>query len=232
MSREKRLWPTPRTGGDNGTVKHCDLSGYVKASLSPSFPAGSPVNLTALQEAVREVVMSVTSGQSSGELLARLDHDGSWVKMYQEYSQATLDGSLEKFSLIWPKWGTLLDGVLSELSTWVHSIDATEYSLWPTPDCSDRRSVKSKQQGLSNAVKLFPTPTSRDHKDTGDCANVPENRLLGRAVHPSVEHGSLNPDWVEWLMGYPIGWTNLKESQELQLESNTELTDLNASETP
>lgn len=22
--------------------------------------------------------------------------------------------------------------------------------------------------------------------------------------------GKLNPDWVEWLMGWPIGWTDLK----------------------
>jgi len=22
--------------------------------------------------------------------------------------------------------------------------------------------------------------------------------------------GQLNPDWVEWLMGYPIGWTGLE----------------------
>ena len=23
--------------------------------------------------------------------------------------------------------------------------------------------------------------------------------------------GSLNPNWVEWLMGFPIGWTDLKD---------------------
>ena len=23
--------------------------------------------------------------------------------------------------------------------------------------------------------------------------------------------GSLNPQWVEWLMGYPEGWTDLKD---------------------
>ena len=22
--------------------------------------------------------------------------------------------------------------------------------------------------------------------------------------------GNLNPDWVEWLMGWPVGWTDLK----------------------
>jgi hypothetical protein len=25
--------------------------------------------------------------------------------------------------------------------------------------------------------------------------------------------GSLNPQWVEWLMGYPAGWTDLEPSE-------------------
>ena len=81
---------------------------------------------------------------------------------------------------------------------------------------------------------MWPTPTSRDHKD-GDahsCQNVPVNGLLGREVHmlptPSSAYavgssggsrgadlrnaagGSLSPDWVEWLMGVPIGWTSME----------------------
>jgi DNA (cytosine-5)-methyltransferase 1 len=27
----------------------------------------------------------------------------------------------------------------------------------------------------------------------------------------SMDNGQLNPNWVEWLMGYPIGWTDLKD---------------------
>jgi hypothetical protein len=23
--------------------------------------------------------------------------------------------------------------------------------------------------------------------------------------------GQMNPEWVEWLMGFPIGWTDLKD---------------------
>jgi hypothetical protein len=38
--------------------------------------------------------------------------------------------------------------------------------MWPTPDCSDRRLMKSKQQGLSNMVKKFPTPQARCQTDT------------------------------------------------------------------
>lgn len=74
--------------------------------------------------------------------------------------------------------------------------------------------------------------TSRDHKDGSakSCQNVPVNSLLGRAVHyptpratrggSSTEtvnqmgiSGTLNPQWVEWLMGLPIGYTDLKCSE-------------------
>ena len=32
----------------------------------------------------------------------------------------------------------------------------------------------------------------------------------------------LNPDWIEWLMGYPIGYTNLEELEEPQQSKKTE----------
>ena len=78
---------------------------------------------------------------------------------------------------------------------------------------------------LSDAVaheerepRLWPTPTARDHKDGSYCPNVEVNGLLGRAVWgadsstpPSAASGSLNPTWVEWLMGFPLEWTVLKD---------------------
>jgi hypothetical protein len=54
---------------------------------------------------------------------------------------------------------------------------------WPTPMCADggeKVIPTSAQPGLIGAVANWPTPTSRDYKDTGDLSNVPENCLLGR----------------------------------------------------
>ena len=68
--------------------------------------------------------------------------------------------------------------------------------------------------GLATAVDTtnFPTPTARDHKDgtAESCSNVPENGLLGRTIHEGQNQptAALNPDWVEWLMGVPIGWSS------------------------
>jgi hypothetical protein len=93
---------------------------------------------------------------------------------------------------------------------------------------------------LAQAVRMFPTPTARDWKDGSakSCRNVPVNGLLGRAVHQwptphanchtgagqapnkqggenlqTAAGGSLNPRWVEWLMGFPDGWTASSNSE-------------------
>jgi site-specific DNA-cytosine methylase len=89
--------------------------------------------------------------------------------------------------------------------------------LWPTPNSRDWKGAPGQgcwergghQSSLPREVKMWATCTSRDYKDTGDCTNVPTNGLLGRMVHPSKSEGSLNPDWVEILMGLPIGYTNI-----------------------
>jgi hypothetical protein len=31
-------------------------------------------------------------------------------------------------------------------------------------------------------------------------------------VTPEELNGALNPTWVEWLMGFPLGWTDLAAS--------------------
>lgn len=52
---------------------------------------------------------------------------------------------------------------------------------------------------LTGAVQMLPTPTS--------------NRWDGLQSHGvNVVSGQLNPTWVEWLMGYPEGWTDLEAS--------------------
>jgi hypothetical protein len=110
---------------------------------------------------------------------------------------------------------------------------ATAVKLWATPQSRDFRTGEghrwenpdrsrnlNDQVAHANGVKLWPTPTSRDHKDvtdpaTWDCTEARERYdQLGRAIYnpamgPAPTIGALNPDWVEWLMGYPTGWTTL-----------------------
>ena len=57
---------------------------------------------------------------------------------------------------------------------------------------------------LEVAVQMWPTPTVQDAKNNGGPSQrqsvpLPLNAEVG---------GALNPTWVEWLMGFPLGWTD------------------------
>ena len=66
--------------------------------------------------------------------------------------------------------------------------------LWPTPAARD-----GTQHGYT------PACTTRRQKE-GHSVQLPERLSL-------EERGPLNPAWVEWLMGFPIGWTDLEPSE-------------------
>ena len=86
--------------------------------------------------------------------------------------------------------------------------------LWATPTASQcgmtartggRPLEKSTKLGTQVAIAegLLPTPIATDWKNRG-CKDYRRNReyQLQTAVG-----GTLNPDWVEWLMGFSPGWT-------------------------
>jgi hypothetical protein len=109
------------------------------------------------------------------------------------------------------------NGTAYRLQPLVRLTDATGSGSWPTPHgfSPDVRSNGPSGNELGRAVNqsMWPTPTGRDWKDGSAkaCANVPSNGLLGREIHQhTIDTGSLNPLWVEWLMGYPSGWTDLR----------------------
>jgi hypothetical protein len=195
-----RLWPSPQardyrsvTGREPEQRDNAFQNLNVAAKLLPLSPVGSLANLIPLQESVRRLLTTVTSGRRLPVSFARFARDGSSGRMFAVSSTASLDGSSAPFSGTWPTWGIALDGVCGELPTLEHYTSANESSSWPTP-------------------------TTRDYKDGSAkaCANVPANGLLGRVVHqrpPGPLDGSLNPMWVEWLMGFPLGWTALEPSE-------------------
>ena len=79
------------------------------------------------------------------------------------------------------------------------------------------------------AVKLFnelqqlrlPTPTSRDWKDSGENMNykkaAEKKRLAGVLNHThsdlTGENMTLNPAFCEEMMGFPVGWTQIGETE-------------------
>jgi len=109
-------------------------------------------------------------------------------------------------------------------------------AMWPTPVSSDhlagqaenlevweKRAAEKKEDGISlqfalrHAVQKWPTPrSSSGMNDTVDASlrrmqKVGYEAKLEQAVAlESTDGGTLNPTWVEWLMGFPIGHTVLE----------------------
>jgi hypothetical protein len=56
-------------------------------------------------------------------------------------------------------------------------------------------------------VKLWPTPVARDYKGGRKPETLAKAGRKETNSLPDAAKGSLNPEWVETLMGFPIGWT-------------------------
>jgi hypothetical protein len=113
--------------------------------------------------------------------LAKYDRDSrSW-----KTPQCSLLAGLDAFSGTWPRWGMLRDGECWEQHTPAGLTSASEFGSQP-----------------------FFTPTARDYKGMSGAGL----RQRHGAKHNLADciGGTPNPDWSEWLMGWPIGWTDLK----------------------
>jgi len=142
-------------------------------------------------------------------------------------------------SVTLPRWGMMLDGVCWELTTQGPPTAAREFGYWPTPRTTDpdrggRGDLIQAVSGNPNSHykmlatptatanqlcpsmqkhpgcrAMWPTPAATDHKGS----SRPGQRR-GQLTDPNMgaikDGGQLNPTWVEWLMGFPLGWTDLK----------------------
>ena len=89
--------------------------------------------------------------------------------------------------------------------------------LWPTPHgfSPDGRSNGPSGNELGRAAKsgdglataVYQTPVARMWKDSG---SAPGEMARNSPTLAMQAGGSLNPTWVEWLMGWPLGWTDLE----------------------
>ncbi len=181
----------------------------------------------------------MANGQDCGEKwrgsLTRYDHAShSW-----RTHQRSLLGGLDEFSETWPRWGLMRNGECLELPPLAPRTEENESGLWPTPTVCGNYNRKGASatsgDGLATAVRMFPTPTATNtkanHMRGADKGKPRESRsylatptardwrsgkaseaTMARNSRPLSEQigGQLNPPWVEWLMGWPLGWTDLK----------------------
>ncbi len=197
-----------------------------------------PARISVLQEGERESLdRGPVFGLSIGDLLGIYDPESqSWktsvLSLFEEWTE---------YLVRFPKSGIMLNGRIYGQATWVRRIGGKESGLWPTPTQIYTREnwkeeeIKSAQQrvksetmakgkhhtgngfglNLAQAIRMWPTPCNRDFRSPGTPERLERARLESKRGQPLTEviGGQLNPMWVEWLMGYPIGWTDLEDSE-------------------
>lgn len=167
-------------------------SRYAQADFL-SLLLDSPVKTLVLQE--NKLVTMESEAycfMKSSVSLGSFDLSFSCLKTLEIYSLTKTGRRSKKPSFKLPKQGTMRNGQLFQQVMWEPVI-------------------------AGSASGLLPTPTTRDWKDGSQqaCRNTPPNGLLGREIHQA--QGSplsgppmyLAPSFVEEMMGYPIGWTDL-----------------------
>ena len=133
-------------------------------------------------------------------------------------SQRSLITGWQTYSERWPAAGIMLDGACYRLQTWAPRTCANDGSAshgWPTPrSCTamqaaitpSRAADKNPNLEVIIARQQWPTPAATDFK--GSSKPGQRRGQLTEATEPNSA-GRLNPEWVEMLMGFPAGWTDI-----------------------
>jgi hypothetical protein len=82
------------------------------------------------------------------------------------------------------------------------------HGLWPSPRTKGLDGGANSRKA-AKARGMWPTPRAMD----GAKGAAKELARTSGPDLPAVAGGSLNPTWVEWLMGFPEGWTALELSE-------------------
>ena len=207
------------------------MSGQAYEQLT-LFPADSHASPSPWLESKRAKGMIVTSGRRCSELSPSCARVALSVRMYLESSRLPPG----KWSRIWSAQAITSSCFIMKLRLSERGTDDQEYSssesqMWPTPVATDAKAAaRSKVErllsgettfvsrqgnrgGLSNLRErvlckekgLFTTPCAADAQGSHGGNNH-------RSLRTDVA-GQLNPTWVEWLMGFPPGWTDLNASE-------------------
>ena len=212
------IGPTRRSTTTSKPSTQIDLE---ELTSSAAVFRASPSPLPGSSEAQK---MTEISGRKCCELLKLYKVDGQLAKM-SEVLLTTGWASSAAF-LTWKASDTAPSHLLFQLVPSMPRIDETGSGLWPTAQAWDGKRGPRKPDGkrgmaLSDlaAPKMWPTPTVSDYKGSGPTVvrKDGKNRLNDRLDYATEQRaqngGQLNPAWVEWLMGYEIGHTDLKPSE-------------------
>ena len=158
---------------------------YFEEQLTLSL-AGILASRSQQQGREKEKMIQDTCGQQSGSMLKPSDQIDAFLKTSKDTYRLDCPASLAT----WKKMVTQQRGEYSQRVKLAHPTKESGSISWPTPRASEYKDcgpVGSKSQV---------------HMDN-------KSYLCAKVKDPSMPSGCLNPEWAEWLMGVPIGWTEL-----------------------
>lgn len=162
---------------------------------------------------------SETCGPKPSESCAKWDH-ASWSWRTFPGSSPGSTGTSEPFLGTWPKQGSMRNGELFQRPKSAHPICASDSGLLPTPSAQNYGTNQGGGAGRVGPVRMsLETMARKNHWPTHRSSPNENRQFKPTPSQLSGKHGlslasevggPLNPDWVEWLMGWPIGWTDLR----------------------
>lgn len=199
----KKHWTkVPRFQDITTVTKEAFIEKQDKTVL-PSYPGASRVSPFPPLEPKRALQTPVISGRRCAELLENSDPISCLAKMLLTSS---IWGSTKR-SLTWKKQDMPFGHSYFLLAASARGMNASELLSWgqmfPTPLASDTGTRPKVPQ-----VVLSPAGSFRRKKKTGHwSANLSEAiYYLEKDAAPNLR---FNPEWAEWLMGFPKAWTEI-----------------------
>jgi hypothetical protein len=192
--------------------------------------------LAPLAEAQESKANSQDCGEKWRALSARFDRASSSWKTAHCLLSEDLPWSLVTL----PNWGMIRAGELWEPMTRDLPTIEKDFGWWATPsarDWKDTAGMSRKREGNRHRIDQLPRqvyasedgsgsfiPPTATKTETALCVNT-IMRIAGVPAQawtsantpsktanytPDQGCGLLNPTWTEWLMGWPLAWTDLK----------------------
>lgn len=171
-------------------------SPQMASQLPLSFVAGSPVRTS---QALATDAASMENAADCGVSLRA--SFASYDPATQSWRTCPTSAAADsvRYSETWPHSGMTRSGIAYRLPRLVPHMSATACGLWPTPDRGLAKSSGSRNLPGSRANVGVSLTDALMYGNSATCRN-------------RVEASRVNPVWVEWLMGYPEGWSDLQPS--------------------
>lgn len=168
--------------------EHSTASRGVATSMLSAVDSPAPTSAEQMQTQLALMAKKAAYGEKWQELSVRFDLSSASWKTHQ----CLWEEDLQESSVTLPRWGMMRGGVCLERITSVPRPKENEYGLWPTPCAQGSQTGGPVGLGGGSAARA---------KLLEICETEEEAKSLGC--------GKLNPQFAEWLLGWPPDWTSV-----------------------